>query len=40
MILAPLICYPWSRMLFLAFDLVFRPAWETEHPMLEKGNGP
>ena len=32
MILAPLIGYPWARTLFLAFDLVFRPAWETEQP--------
>jgi hypothetical protein len=40
MILAPLLCFPWSRTLFLAFDLVFRPAWETEHQMLEKGTGP
>jgi uncharacterized protein (DUF983 family) len=30
MIVLPFLCYPFSKTLFLAFDLVFRPANETE----------
>ncbi len=30
MLLLPLLCYPFSKTLFLAFDLVFRPVDETE----------
>jgi hypothetical protein len=30
MLLLPFICYPFSKTLFLAFDLVFRPVDETE----------
>jgi hypothetical protein len=32
MIAAPFACYPFSKTLFLAFDLMFRPAAETETP--------
>jgi hypothetical protein len=28
MILLPFLCYPFSKTIFLAFDLVFRPADE------------
>jgi uncharacterized protein (DUF983 family) len=27
MILLPVLFFPWSKTLFLAFDLLFRPAW-------------
>jgi hypothetical protein len=30
MVLAPVLFYPFSKMLFLAFDLVFRPATPDE----------
>ena len=30
MIIMPFLCYPFSKTLFLAFDLVFRPVDETE----------
>ncbi len=30
MIVMPFLCYPFSKTVFLAFDLVFRPADETE----------
>ena len=32
MITAPFFCYPFSKTLFLAFDLMFRPASDTETP--------
>ena len=32
MIAAPFFCYPFSKTLFLAFDLIFRPASDTETP--------
>lgn len=32
MIALPFLCYPFSKTLFLAFDLWFRPAVETEAP--------
>lgn len=30
MIALPFVCYPFSKTVFLAFDLLFRPATETE----------
>ncbi len=30
MLATPFLCYPFSKTVFLAFDLVFRPAEETE----------
>ena len=32
MITAPLVCYPFSKTLFLAFDLLFRPARPEDFP--------
>ncbi|HET8622575.1 MAG TPA: hypothetical protein VFM14_03355 [Gemmatimonadales bacterium] len=32
MIVAPLICYPFSKTVFLAFDLLFRPARPEDFP--------
>jgi hypothetical protein len=30
MIVLPFVCYPFSKTVFLAFDLIFRPPEETE----------
>ncbi|MGH7630616.1 MAG: DUF983 domain-containing protein [Gemmatimonadales bacterium] len=35
MIAAPLACYPFSKTLFLAFDLMFRPAQPEEFELLK-----
>ena len=32
MVAAPLVCYPFSKTLFLAFDLLFRPAQPEDFP--------
>ncbi|HEY7683599.1 MAG TPA: DUF983 domain-containing protein [Gemmatimonadales bacterium] len=37
MIVLPFLCYPFSRTLFLAFDLLFRPAEDTEVGTKEGG---